>query len=60
MKAAVQMRKNQDNTATNPRAELSSYLAAPLEDGIEDVVGWWGVSIPPFLFDQTSKHVLDA
>lgn len=44
MKAAVQSRRDQDNTATNPRAELIAYLAAPLEDDIEDVVGWWGVS----------------
>lgn len=45
MKSAIQARKNQDNTATNPWAELVAYLAAPLEDNVEDVVAWWGVSL---------------
>lgn len=43
MKAAIQAHKNKDNTAINPCAELDAYLAAPLEDNVEDVVSWWGV-----------------
>jgi hypothetical protein len=43
MRAAVKSRKDQQSSQIEPHAELNSYLNAPLEDHVEDVVLWWGV-----------------
>ena len=44
MLAAIQAHQVSDRAQLNPRSELTAYLKSPLEQ-IDDVVGWWGVSI---------------
>jgi hypothetical protein len=44
MQAAVMARQAAERASANPRAELQAYLDAPLVP-VEDIVGWWGVSI---------------
>ena len=44
LQAAIQRRAAVELVNQDPRQELREYLAAPLDDGTEDVVHWWGVS----------------
>jgi hypothetical protein len=44
MQASVKARKDQDSAKNNPREELNAYLMAPLEEQVDDVIAWWGVS----------------
>jgi hypothetical protein len=44
MRASVKEKKAQEMTNSNPREELNRYLSGPLEEHVDDVVGWWGVS----------------
>jgi hypothetical protein len=44
MRASVKARKDRDSAQTNPQEELNNYLAAPLEEAVDDVIAWWGVS----------------
>ncbi|KIY50095.1 hypothetical protein FISHEDRAFT_39970 [Fistulina hepatica ATCC 64428] len=37
----------EDRTDLDPRAELEAYLAAPLTNGIADIVAWWGLNSGP-------------
>ena len=43
MQQAIQAEK-QARHATNPHAELTSYLTSPLEEEVNDIVQWLGVS----------------
>jgi hypothetical protein len=44
MQAAVMARQAADRAGASPREELRLYLEAPLEQNVDDVVAWWGVS----------------
>ena len=44
MRASVMEQKAQEMSNTNPREELNCYLNGPLEEHVDDVVAWWGVS----------------
>ena len=44
LQAAIQRRAAVELVNQDPRQELREYLAAPLDDGTEDIVCWWGVS----------------
>ena len=44
MRASVKARKDQDSTKNSPQEELNAYLMAPLEEQVDDVIAWWGVS----------------
>jgi hypothetical protein len=48
MLSAIEDRTAADCSKAGMRDELESYLEARLEK-TGDVVGWWGVRIPPFL-----------
>ncbi|MGH7240297.1 MAG: hypothetical protein ACREHG_09595, partial [Candidatus Saccharimonadales bacterium] len=47
MRATIQDRVRAERTTTNPRQELYNYLDSQLAEGVDDLVGWWGVRIPP-------------
>jgi hypothetical protein len=45
MWASVKACKDQDSAMTNPQEELTAYLMALLEEQVDDVIVWWGVSV---------------
>ncbi|KAF8159127.1 hypothetical protein K438DRAFT_1986049 [Mycena galopus ATCC 62051] len=57
IQAKVQGRKNKDFETVNPRDELKAYLAALLGK-IEDVVAWWGTTLPSTLQWPASQEII--
>jgi hypothetical protein len=46
MRESVRARHDAERGKANPRDEFRRYLESPLEDGVTDVIGYWGVCIP--------------
>jgi hypothetical protein len=45
MRESVRARHDAERGKANPRDEFRRYLESPLEDGVADVIGYWGVCI---------------
>lgn len=47
MRESVRARHDAERGKANPRDEFRRYLESPLEDGVTDVIGYWGKNSGP-------------